>query len=142
MTNGRFAEANNNKPLGVVLHEISDDLKAFVETRFEMLRGELSEKIGVWKTALPMLAIAAVLGVIATLCITFAIVAALRPLFDTEYGWAIAALIVAVVYLAVAGTLAWLAYRELQYTGMAPTRTMQVLKQDQVWIQNEARQQP
>ena len=141
MTNGRFAEANNNKPIGVVLHEIKDDLKEFLDTRYQMLAGELREKLGVWKTSLPMLAVAAVLGVTAFLCITFAIIAAIRPLFASDYGWAIAAVIVAVLYLAIAGTMAWLAYRELQYTGVAPTKTMEVLKQDQVWIQNEARQQ-
>lgn len=140
MSNGRFAEVNPNKPLGTVLHEIKDDLKEFLETRYEMLAGELRDKLAVWRTSLPMLVIAAVLGVTAFLCITFAIIAALRPLFDSEYGWAIAAVIVAVLYLLVAGILAWLAYRELQYEGMAPKKTMEVLKQDQVWIQNEARQ--
>ena len=141
MSNGRFAEVNPNKPLGAVLHEIKDDLKAFLETRYEMLAGELREKLTVWKTTLPMVAIALMLGGTAFLAITFAIIAALRPLFDSEYGWAIAAVIVSAVYLAVAGTLAWLAYREIQYAGVAPRRTMEVLKQDQVWIQNEARQQ-
>lgn len=142
MSNGKFIANDNlaNKPLGAVLHEIKDDLKAFLETRYAMLAGELREKLGVWKTAVPMLAIAGVLGGTAFLCLTFAIVAALRPLFDGDYAWAIAALLVAAVYLVVGGTVAWLAYRELQSTGVAPRRTMEVLKQDQVWIQNEARQ--
>lgn len=132
----------NGKPLAVVLHEIKDDLKEFLQTRYDMLRGELSEKVAVWKTSLPMLVIALLLAWSGFLAITFAIIAALRPLFESEYGWAIAAVIVAAVYLVVAGVIAWLAYRELTYTGVAPTRTMQVLKQDQVWLQNEARQQP
>ena len=141
MSNGRFAEVNHNKPLGAVLHEIKDDLKAFLETRYEMLASELREKVAVWKTTLPMLAIAAMLGGTAFLATTFAIIAALRPLFESDYGWAIAAVIVAAVYLAVAGTIAWLAYREIQFAGVTPKRTMEVLKQDQVWLQNEARQQ-
>ena len=141
MSNGKFVEVNSNKPLGAVLHEIKDDLKEFLDTRYQMLAGELREKMTVWKTSLPMLAVAAVLGGTAFLCITFAIVAALRPLFDGDYAWAIAATIVAAFYLMVAGIVAWLAYRELQYAGVAPKRTMEVLKQDQVWIQNEARQQ-
>ena|SRR2546423_4293349 len=140
MSNGKFVDANN-KPLGAVLHEVKDDLKEFLETRYEMLAGEVREKVTVWKTSLPMLGIALVLGATAFLCITFAIIAALRPLFDGDYAWAIAAVIVAAVYLVVAGTIAWLAYRELKYAGVTPRRTMEVLKQDQVWIQNEARQQ-
>jgi uncharacterized membrane protein YqjE len=141
MNNGRPIENNNNRPLGAVLHEIKDDLKEFLQTRYDMLASELREKIAVWKTSLPMIVIALLLGWSGFLAFTFAVVAALRPLFDSEYGWAIAAGIVAVLYFIVAGVIAWLAYRELQYAGVAPTRTMQVLKQDQVWLQNEARQQ-
>jgi hypothetical protein len=39
----------------------------------------------------------------------------------------------------VGGLVGWFAYRELKDTGVTPTRTLEVLKQDQVWIQNEAR---
>ena len=40
----------------------------------------------------------------------------------------------------VAGTIiGWMAYSEIASVGVAPTRTLEVLKQDQVWIQNEAR---
>lgn len=137
MTNGN----NNAKSIAVVLHEIKDDLKDFLQTRYEMLRSELSEKVSVWKTSLPMLLVALLLAWSGFLALTFAIVAALRPLFDNPYGWAIAAVIVAALYFIVAGVIAWLAYREITYAGVAPTRTMQVLKQDQVWLQNEARQQ-
>jgi len=132
----------NAKSIAVVLHEIKDDLKEFLETRYEMLRAELKEKVTVWKTSLPLVAIALLTAFGGFLALTFALVAALRPMFESEYGWAIAAFIVAAVYLVVAGILAWLVARELRATGVAPTRTLQVLKQDQVWLQNEARQQP
>ena len=132
----------NAKSIAVTLHEIKDDLKEFLETRYALLRSELSEKFGVWKTSLPMIIGALMLAWSGFLALTFTFVALLRPLFANDYGWAIAAGIVAVVYFFVAGVVAWLAWRELSYTGVAPTRTMQVLKQDQVWLQNEARQQP
>lgn len=137
MSNGHV----ENKPLGTVLNEIKDDLKDFAQTRFDMLRGELNEKIAVWKTSLPMMVIAVMLGWTGFLCLTFFLVAAIRTLFAGDWGWAIAAIIVAVLYFIAGGTIAWLAYRELKYTGVKPERTMAVLKQDQVWLQNEARQQ-
>ncbi|HSE49603.1 MAG TPA: phage holin family protein [Terriglobales bacterium] len=130
------------RSLAVVLHEIKDDLKEFLQTRYDLLRSELSEKLAVWKTSLPMIVGALMLAWSGFLALTFTFIALLRPLFASEYAWAIAAGIVAAVYFLVAGVIAWLAYRELTYTGVAPTRTMQVLKQDQVWLQNEARQQP
>lgn len=139
MNNGR--SEMNNKPLGVVLHEIKDDLKEFVQTRIEMLTGELRDKVNTWKLSLPMMLGALLLAWSAFLTLTFALVAALRPLFGEQWGWALAALVVGVFYLMVAGVVAWLAYRELKYAGVAPERTLRVLKQDQVWFQNEARQQ-
>ena len=138
MTNG-YAD---NKSLGAVLHEIKDDLKEFAQTRFDMLRSELNEKLAVWKTSIPMLLIALVFAWTGFLCLTFFLVAAIRTLFaGSAWDWAFAAIIVAGLYFIVGGTIAWLAYRELSYTGVKPERTLQVLKQDQVWLQNEARQQ-
>ena len=131
-----------NKPLGAVLTDIKDDLKEFAQTRFDMLRQELGEKLKVWKAAVPMLAIAMVLAWTGFLCLTFFLVAAIRTIFaGSSWDWAIAAIIVAVLYFIVAGSIGYIMYRELAYTGMKPERTMQVLKQDQVWLQNEARQQ-
>jgi uncharacterized membrane protein YqjE len=129
------------KPLGAVLTEIKDDLKEFAQTRFEMLRQELGDKLKVWKAAIPMLAIALVFGWTGFLCLTFFLVAAIRTAFPGDWSWAIASIIVAVLYFIVAGSIGWIMYRELSYTGMKPERTMEVLKQDQVWLQNEARQQ-
>jgi uncharacterized membrane protein YqjE len=131
----------NNKTLGAVLAEIKDDLKDFLQTRYEMLAAELKEKVGVWKVSVPMLLMALVLAWTAFLSITFALIAAIRPLFGSQYGWAFAAIIVAAFYLVMASLIAWLAYREIQYAGVAPKKTMEVLKQDQIWLQNEARQQ-
>ena len=131
------------KPLGAVLTEIKDDLKEFAQTRFDMLRQELGQKLAVWKAAVPMLAIALVLAWTGFLCFTFFLVAAVRTAFagTGDWSWPIAAIIVAVLYFIVAGSIGWIMYRELMYTGMKPERTMEVLKQDQVWLQNEARQQ-
>ncbi len=129
------------KSLASVLAEIKDDLKEFLQTRYEMLAAEIKDKITVWKTSLPMLIIALMLGWTAFLAITFAIIAAIKPLFGSDYGWTFAAIIVAAFYIIMASLIAWLAYREIQYAGVAPKKTMQVLKQDQVWLQNEARQQ-
>ena len=132
-----------NRPLGAVLTEIKDDLKEFAQTRFDMLRQELGEKLKVWKAAIPMLAIALVLGWTGFLCLTFFLVAAIRTAFLStgDWSWPIAAIIVAALYFIVAGSIGYIMYRELSYTGVKPERTMEVLKQDQVWLQNEARQQ-
>jgi F0F1-type ATP synthase membrane subunit c/vacuolar-type H+-ATPase subunit K len=58
----------------------------------------------------------------------------------TGFGWFWAALIVGGAYLIGGIIVGWFGYSETRAAGgVAPTRTLNVLKQDQVWIQNEAR---
>jgi hypothetical protein len=132
----------NNKSIGQVAAELKNDALDFVTTRLQMLRQEMNAKLKVWKTALPMLMVAAVLGGVAFLVFSFALVSFLAAVFGPNpYAWCYGALIVAAFYfVAVFGTY-YLGKRELARTGLVPTRTLRVLKQDQVWIQNEARSQ-
>ena len=55
------------------------------------------------------------------------------------YFWVWAGLIVATLYLIAGLAVGWFAYSELSSAGVAPTRTLEVLKQDQVWMETEAR---
>jgi 3-mercaptopyruvate sulfurtransferase SseA len=73
--------------------------------------------------------------------LTLAFVAGLATHFESQYAWLFAALIVAAVYLLIGGVAAWMGYRELTSQSLAPTRTLRVLKQDQLWLANEARSQ-
>jgi hypothetical protein len=44
-------------------------------------------------------------------------------------------------YCFVAVGIFFLAQKEMSQAGLAPTRTLRVLKEDQIWMQNEARSQ-
>ena len=71
---------------------------------------------------------------------TFALISWVHALFGGGlYAWLWASLIVSAVYLLIGGLAGWLAYSEIKATKLTPTRTLKVLQQDQVWIQNEAR---
>lgn len=135
----RYHAPENDRSLASLLQETRDDLKQFVQTRYEMLLIEVNEKLAAWKMFIPMLLAALVIAGAAFLTLTFAFVAALRPLFDQAHGWAIAALIVGGAYSVMAAIIGWLGYREITAAGLRPERTLRVLKQDQVWLQNEAR---
>lgn len=131
---------NTEKSLGAVLIETKEEVKEFVETRLQLLRSELTEKVRIWKYSVPLLLIAGGLLLIGGMVLTFAIVAVIRAWFlPSEYAWVWAGLIVASIYLISGLAVGWFAYTELLATGLAPKRTMQVLKQDQAWIQNEKR---
>ena len=132
----------NNKSIGQVAAELKNDARDFVSTRLEMLTKEMKEKLTVWKAAIPILAVAAVLAVTAFLTLTFAFVAFLAGIFQpSPYAWCYGALIVMAIYFFAAAGLFYLGRRELTQVGIAPQRTLKVLKDDQIWIQNEGRSQ-
>jgi uncharacterized membrane protein YqjE len=131
---------HTEKSLATVLAETKEELKGFVSTRLEMLRAELREKVRTWKQGIPFLLVAAVLIITGWIALTFTLIALLHVAFiDSPYSWFFAGLIVTLFYLVVGGLVGWFAYRELTATGLKPTRTLEVLKQDQLWMQNEAR---
>lgn len=55
------------------------------------------------------------------------------------FAWFFAALIVGVAYAILGGVAAYLGIREIRAEGIVPCRTVRVLKQDQIWLENEGR---
>jgi ABC-type multidrug transport system permease subunit len=124
------------------VQELKNDARDFIQTRLEILNQEMKAKIDIWKVAIPMMVVAAVMAWVSFLVLTFALVSFLAGIFQpSPYAWCFGALIVFAVYIIGAFLLFYLAKREMQEAGLAPTRTMRVLKDDQIWIQNEARSQ-
>src|SRR3954466_16284329 len=93
----------------------------------------MQQKISAFKAALPMAIIALLFLATAWFLITGAIVAAIA----LALGWPLALLIVGVAYLLLGATVGWVAPQEITSANMKPERSMQVLKQDQVWIGQE-----
>jgi len=131
---------HTEKSIATILSETKEELKQFVTTRVSMLKAEMDEKISRLKAVIPLAVVAALFLVSAWGVFTFALIALLHAFFfPSAYAWLWASLIVTVVYMLVGGVAGWFAYSEIKATKLAPTRTLKVLQQDQVWIQNEAR---
>jgi hypothetical protein len=131
---------HNEKSIGTVISETKQEVKEFIQTRIAILKAEIKEKVRTWKYAVPILLGALVLLLAAWIVLTFALVALLAGMFQpSPYAWVFGALIIGGVYLLLGLALGWFAYSELSSIGVTPQRTIEVLKQDQVWIQNEAR---
>ncbi|HEV2963632.1 MAG TPA: phage holin family protein [Candidatus Angelobacter sp.] len=131
---------HTEKSIGAVLAETTAELKDFFDTRVQLLHSELREKARALKQSAPWLLIAAALLFAAWITLTFALVALIQTWFQpSAYSWMWAAVIVACIYLAAGIAIGWSGYTEIRTVGVAPKRTLEVLKQDQVWIQNEAR---
>jgi uncharacterized membrane protein YqjE len=131
---------HTEKSIGAVLAETKAELKDFFDTRLQILRSEMKEKVRSLKQSVPLLLIAAALLLAAWITLTFALVALIQTWFlPSAYSWMWAALIVAILYLVAGTVVGWLGYVEMREVGVTPKRTLEVLKQDQVWIQKEAR---
>ena len=125
----------NGRNLQNTLQDIKNEIKEFVQTRFDILKNEMQEKISTFKAALPMAVIAVLLLATAWFLLTGAIVAAIA----LALGWPAAFAIVAGAYLIFGVLIGWLAYKEVTSQSMKPERTLQVLKQDQLWMEQEAK---
>ncbi len=131
---------HTEKSIATILAETKDELKQFVTTRVNILKAEMDEKISRIKSVIPLAIVAVVFLLSGWMVLTFALIALLHALFvPSVYAWLWASLIVTAVYMAVGAIAGWLAYSEIKATNLTPTRTLKVLQQDQVWIQNEAR---
>ncbi len=134
--------ANGERSVAGVLAEIKDEVKDFVQTRIEMLKSEMKDKLSSWKTAIPLIAVGLVFAVTAWFVLTAALISIIAEAFyPSRFAYFFSFVIVGVVYLLVGVISATFAIRELRQHGVMPERTVRVLKQDQVWIQTEARQQ-
>jgi uncharacterized membrane protein YqjE len=131
---------HTKKSIGTILTETKQEIVQFVTTRVNILKAEIDEKITRLKAIVPLLLLAAMFLLSGWMVFTFALIALLHTVFmPSPYAWLWSSLIVTVVYMAVGGVTAWFAYAEIKATNLTPTRTLKVLQQDQVWIQNEAR---
>ncbi len=139
MTNGY---THNGKSVAEVLHEFKEELKEFATTRVQMLRSEMTQKMGGWKAGVPAVAIGAVLLVMTFVLFTGMLVALIAiPFNGAPWGYALSFAIVMVIYGAAGAALAMYGIRKIKDAGVMPERTIKVLKQDGVWIQSEARSQ-
>src|SRR5438309_5637273 len=117
-------EHNQNKPIGQVVQELKNDARDFIQTRLEILSQEMKSKIDIWKVAIPMMVVAAVMAWVSFLVLTFALVSFLAGIFlPSPYAWCFGALIVFAIYAVGAVLLFYLAKKEMQHAGLGPTRT-------------------
>ena len=134
MNNGKHHE----RSVGEVFSEIRGEVIEFVDTRLQMLRSEMRQAVRTVRRAAPSMVAGLVLLGTAYVLLTVALVALVAVAFwNNPYHWFFAFLIVGVVW-ATAGSLAmYMAIRAIKLHGLAPKKTIEVLKADKVWLQYE-----
>ncbi len=128
------------KSIASVIAETKEEFKAFVRTRAQLLQAETKEKLKAWKVSLILIAVGTLLLVTSWFTFVFAVVALLRSWIAAgDYSWCFGGLIVGGLLLVSGLAVCGSGYRGIRKAGMAPTRTLRILKRDQEWIQNQAR---
>jgi uncharacterized membrane protein YqjE len=129
-----------DRPFAAAIGDVKEDLKTFFQTRVELLRVETKEKLRSWKRHLILLALGAVFLITGWIAFIFTVVALLHTwIADVTYAWFWGGLIVTLVLLAGGAVCARAGYQGIKASGMMPARTLRVLRQDQEWIQKQAR---
>jgi uncharacterized membrane protein len=133
---------NNGRSLATIIQEMKDELKDFIQLRVEMLETETREKLKILKIAAPLAVVGALFLGTAYLLFSMALVSLVVAFFpDNPYRWFFAFGAVTILWTLVGAVAAYLAKREFELHSLMPTRTMEVLKEDKIWIQAEARNQ-
>lgn len=120
------------------LEDLRNDLKGFIETRFEILRAELRGAIKKVQGAAIMFVAAGLFGVMGIILLAFCASLAIAFAFGAltnQMGLIWGFLITGVGNLMLAATLALMGKSKLNATELLPARTLRVLQRDQQALQ-------
>ena len=133
-------DASTDRSLAEIISDTKEELKQFAQTRIELLRQELREKIKNVKVVAPLAVAALVLLITAYFFIVIALAALVAALFPTNpFRWVFGFAAVGILWALLGGIAAYLTKRELELKTLLPKRTIGVLKSDKDWLQKEVK---
>jgi hypothetical protein len=125
--------AGARRPLGAVIASAVDGVRTLVRTHAELARIEVTEAVSARAKGIGLLTAAAVLGLFA---LGFAAASGSAALDAVLPAWA-AHLIVAAVFVAIAGALALAGRRAMRTAPATPERTQETLREDARWARQQ-----
>ena len=125
-----------DRPVGELLKELSNQTTMLVRKELELAKAEMAEKGKKAGLGAGMFGGAGLFGFLALVALTACLIAALATGMDV---W-LAALIVTVVYAAIAGVLALMGRKKTQEaTPPAPEQAIESTKEDVQWAKTQAK---
>jgi len=126
-----------DRSVGELVHLLTTQMSTLARKEVELAKAELSRKGKVIGIGGGMIGAAGLVAVLALGALTAALIAGLATVID--HAW-LAALVVGVAYLAIAGLLALVGRRRISEAGpLAPEQTSESVKEDVEWIKTRAR---
>ena len=129
--NGR--PALDGRSIGELLRDLANDTTRLIRDEIALARTEMQDKVRQAGAGAAMIAAGGVLAIPALVLILAGIAILLANWMPP---W-VAALVVGVVTVAVAGILAWMGLKSIQSTSLTPERTTENLKRDVHLVQEK-----
>lgn len=134
--NGRAA-SRTEPALGDLFRQLAQDSATLVRQEMTLAKAELRENVKSVARDAAMVAVGGVLALVGALVLIAFLVVAVGDALDNYW---LGALIVGVLFLLVGGLLAMSNLKKLKAEEVAPTRTLETLKEDKQWLQSEIKQ--
>jgi F0F1-type ATP synthase assembly protein I len=133
---GRPSPELQDASLGDLLKQLSEQTTTLVRQEIDLAKAEVTQKGKQASVGVGVLTAAAIVGLLALGALTAMFIA----LLDTAMATWLAALIVTVVYGAIAGALAVVGRARLKAaTPVVPEQTVETVKEDVEWAKTQAR---
>jgi MFS family permease len=134
-TEPHAGEDLRERPIGDLVKQLADQTSTLVRQEMDLARAEMTQKAKTAGKGAGLIGAAAVLGLLAAGALT----AFLIMLLDGALANWLSALIVAVVFAAIAGILALQGRNRIQRaTPPAPEQTVETVKEDVAWAKTRA----
>jgi Na+/melibiose symporter-like transporter len=135
MSSADFERDLRERPLGELVKQLATETSTLVKQEIDLAKAEMTEKGKKAGKGAGIFGAAGIIGFLALSALTACFIALLGTALD--HVW-LAALIVALVYGAIAGVLALTGKKEVQEaTPPAPEQTIETLKEDVEWAKTQ-----
>jgi uncharacterized membrane protein YqjE len=123
--------------IGDLFRQLAQDSTTLIRQEVALAKTEVRENVKTAARDMTMIAVGGAIAAVGGLVLTAFLVILLGSLLVNYW---LAALIVGVIYLLVGGGLAWSNLNRLREADLKPEHTIDSLKEDKEWIQQEIRE--
>jgi len=136
--NGEYVTEQRQGPaeersIGELFSDLTRDLSTLVRQEVDLAKTEMSHKAAAVGRDIGFLAAGAAVAYAGFLAIIAAVIIAVAHVLP----WWLSALLVGIVVAAIGGYLAWQGMQDLKKTNLAPTQTLETLKEDSTWAKDQ-----
>jgi uncharacterized membrane protein YqjE len=131
------AAGGGDPALGDLFRQLATDSATLVRQEMTLAKAELKSNVKSVARDAAMVAVGGILALVGTIVLIAFLVVALGDALDNYW---LGALIVGVLFLLAGGILAMSSLKKLKHEEVAPTRTLETLKEDKQWLQSEIKQ--